>query len=78
MDGAYKSAQADAFRAQLDLAAELGLNVVIHQRDAWDDTLEILKSYTGKVRGVYHCFGNFPTRLARFWTWAIWYPSRVS
>lgn len=64
MDGAYRSAQADAFRAQLDLAAELGLNVVIHQRDAWDDTLEILKSYTGKVRGVFHCFGNRPDQAA--------------
>lgn len=58
IDGAYKAAQAEAFRVQLDLAAELGLNVVIHQRDAWDDTLEILKDFTGRVRGVYHCFGN--------------------
>jgi TatD DNase family protein len=64
MDGAYRSAQADAFRAQLDLAAEFGLNVVIHQRDAWDDTLEILKPYTGKVRGVFHCFGNRPDQAA--------------
>ena len=46
------------FEQQLDLAAELGLNVVIHQRDAWDDTLEIMKPYTGKVRGVFHCFGG--------------------
>ena len=60
MDGAYKSAQAEAFRVQLDLAAALDLNVVIHQRDAWDDTLEILKSYTGRLRGVFHCFGNRP------------------
>lgn len=58
MDGAYKAAQAEAFRVQLDLAEELKLNVVIHQRDAWDDTLEILRPYTGRVRGVYHCFGN--------------------
>ena len=57
-DGAYKSAQAILFQEQLDLAAELGLNVVIHQRDAWDDTLEILRAYTGKLRGVFHCFGN--------------------
>lgn len=64
IDGAYKAAQADAFRMQLDLAAELGLNVVIHQRDAWDDTLEILKPYTGKVRGVFHCFGNRPDQAA--------------
>jgi TatD DNase family protein len=42
----------------LDLAAELNLNVVIHQRDAWQDTLEIMKAYTGKLRGVFHCFGG--------------------
>lgn len=58
IDGAYKAAQAEAFRVQLDLAEELKLNVVIHQRDAWDDTVEILKPYTGRVRGVFHCFGN--------------------
>jgi TatD DNase family protein len=57
-DGAYKSKQASLFEQQLDLAAELGLNVVIHQRDAWDDTLEIMRPYAGKVRGVFHCFGG--------------------
>jgi TatD DNase family protein len=57
-DGAYKSRQASLFQQQLDLAAELDLNVVIHQRDAWDDTLEILKPSTGKLRGVFHCFGG--------------------
>jgi TatD DNase family protein len=57
-DGAYKSKQASLFEQQLDLAVELGLNVVIHQRDAWDDTLEILRPYSGKVRGVFHCFGG--------------------
>jgi TatD DNase family protein len=60
IDGAYKAAQAEAFSAQLDLAAELGLNVVIHQRDAWDDTLSLLSDYAGKLRGVFHCFGNTP------------------
>jgi TatD DNase family protein len=57
-DGAYKSKQADLFEEQLDLAVELGFNVVIHQRDAWDDTLEIMRPYAGKVRGVFHCFGG--------------------
>ena len=60
VDGAYKAAQAEAFAAQIDLAAEFGLNVVIHQREAWDDTLAMLAPYTGKVRGVFHCFGNTP------------------
>jgi len=59
-DGAMKSAQAEAFKAQLDLAAELGLNVVIHQREAWQDTLDLLRPYTGKLRGVFHCFGGSP------------------
>jgi TatD DNase family protein len=57
-DGAYKSRQASLFQQQLDLAAELGLNVVIHQRDAWDDALEILKPYAKKLHGVFHCFGG--------------------
>jgi len=63
-NGAYKAAQADIFRIQLDLAVELGLNVVIHQRDAWSDTLEILRPYTGRVRGVFHCFGGSPDQAA--------------
>jgi TatD DNase family protein len=63
-DGAMKSAQAEAFKAQLDLAAELGLNVVIHQREAWQDTLDLLRPYTGKLRGVFHCFGGSPESAA--------------
>jgi TatD DNase family protein len=57
-DGAYKSKQASLFEQQLDLAAELGLNVVIHQRDAWNDTLAIIRPYSGKLQGVFHCFGG--------------------
>lgn len=57
-DGAYKSKQASLFQQQLDLAVELGLNVVIHQRDAWPETLDIIRPYAGKVRAVFHCFGG--------------------
>src|SRR5438046_10251707 len=42
-DGAYKSKQASLFQQQLDLAVELGLNAVIHQRDAWEDTLKMVQ-----------------------------------
>ena len=55
---ANKERQAAFFRRQLELTAELGLNVVIHQRDSWDDTLKILGEFTGRVRGVFHCFGG--------------------
>jgi TatD DNase family protein len=57
-DGALKSKQASLFQQQLDLAVELKLNVVIHQRDAWDDTLEVLREYGRQVSGVFHCFGG--------------------
>src|SRR6184192_1252659 len=57
-DGAYKSKQAELFEQLLDLAAALRLNVVIHQRDAWDNTLEILRDYGRQVSGVFHCFGG--------------------
>jgi len=63
-EGAWKAAQADAFRMQLDLALELGLNAVIHQRSAWVETLDVLRPYTGKVRGVFHCFGGTPEEAA--------------
>ncbi|PTX99345.1 TatD family deoxyribonuclease [Verrucomicrobia bacterium LW23] len=58
VDRPYKARQEEIFRRQLDLAVELGLNVVIHQRDSWYDTLEVLRDYRGRVRGVFHCFGG--------------------
>ncbi len=57
-DGAEKSKQASLFEQQLDLAVELGLNVVIHQRDSWSDTLEIMREYGRTLSGVFHCFGG--------------------
>ena len=55
---ANKERQAHLFRQQLELAADLGLNAVIHQRDSWEDTIAILREFTGRVRGVFHCFGG--------------------
>ena len=55
---ANKKRQAALFRQQLHLAGELNLNAVIHQRDSWEDTLAILREFTGRVRGVFHCFGG--------------------
>jgi len=57
-DGAVKSQQAIVFQQQLELAAELDLPVIVHERDAWDDTLALLAPFTGNVRAVFHCFGK--------------------
>ena len=64
-DTRYKQKQAEIFRQQLDIAAEAGLNCVIHQRDSFDDTLAQLKPFAGKVRGVFHCFGESTDRMRR-------------
>jgi TatD DNase family protein len=60
--GAIKAAQASVFEQQLDLAVELGLNVVVHERASWDDTIAQLEPYTGKLRAVFHCFGGSPVQ----------------
>lgn len=56
----YRTRQAEVFVAQLELAAELGLNVVVHQRDkadqCWPDILRLIEPFHGKVRAVFHCF----------------------
>lgn len=57
--------QIRAFRAQLEVARTVGLPVVIHDRDAHAETLEILRSErAGDVGGVIHCFSG-DVRMAR-------------
>ena len=51
--------QQRVFRAQLDVAREMDWPVVIHTREADEDTLRILKEEGGgKLRGVLHCFSG--------------------
>jgi TatD DNase family protein len=50
--------QAKFFRIHLNLAEERGLSVVVHQRDSWEDTLAILRPYSGRLKAVFHCFGG--------------------
>ena len=57
-DEAEKAAQAVAFEQHLELAAATGKNAVIHQRDSWDDTMNILRNYSTNVRAVLHCFSG--------------------
>ena len=54
-EGYSKENQKKLFTAQLELAKKLDMPVVIHSRDACEDTMEILREY--KPEGVMHCFG---------------------
>jgi TatD DNase family protein len=68
-DTHYKRKQAEIFQQQLEVAAELGLNCVIHQRgETLDDTLELMRPFAGKTRGVFHCFSNSLDALQRIRT----------
>jgi len=52
-----RDAQLAAFQSQLDIAAETGLPVFLHQRDAHDDFVEVLEPMLPKLsRAVAHCF----------------------
>lgn len=46
------------FRRQLELAAEVGKPVIIHERDAHQDGLTIVKEWADQVQGVFHCFSG--------------------
>lgn len=60
-----RSAQREAFASQIRLANELGLALVIHARDAFDDLIEILTSEGVPARTVIHCFTGDADDAAR-------------
>jgi TatD DNase family protein len=62
-DRAPRDVQRRAFEGQLDLARDLDLPVIIHSREAADDTLAILRAKRPR-RGVMHCFSG-DTAMAR-------------
>lgn len=64
-DERYKKKQAEIFRQQMELAAEFGLNCVVHQRSALEDTLTQMEPFVGRVRGVFHCFVDSPAIMQR-------------
>lgn len=56
-DFSPRDVQREIFRAQIEVALELRLPVIIHTREATDDTFQILKETGGgRLRGVFHCF----------------------
>lgn len=69
-EDAYRARQQAFLHQHFQLAAESGLNVVIHTRDkegqaSFDDALAIYKGYHERVRAVFHCFISTPENAAR-------------
>lgn len=66
-DNSPREAQRRAFVTQMEIAAEHGMPIIIHTRDAWDDTLALLDEHwraTG-LGGVMHCFSGSSEQAAR-------------
>lgn len=61
-----KEFQQAVFRAQLALARELSLPVIVHDRDAHADCLAIVKEFT-EVRGVFHCYSGSVEMARELW-----------
>lgn len=50
--------QEQVFEEQLIKAIKLDLPVIIHVRNSFKETYELVKKYAGKIRGVFHCFSS--------------------
>jgi TatD DNase family protein len=64
-DHSPRAVQRRVFAAQVDLARELGLALVVHTREAWHDTFRILAEVGPPPRWVLHCFSGGPSEAAR-------------
>jgi len=60
-----RAEQRVAFAAQIQLAHERNLPLVIHTRDAWDETFDILDAEGTPARTVFHCFTGGPDEARR-------------
>ena len=79
-DAAYKQKQAEIFQQQLEVAAETGLNCVIHQRSSFDDLFAQIQPFATKTCGVFHCFGESVERLQKILSlgWLVSYTGIVT
>ena len=64
-DHSPREVQREAFATQIGMAHEHGLALVIHTREAWDDTFDILTAEGVPERTVFHCFTGGPTEARR-------------
>ena len=64
--GATRARQAEVFEAQLQIASNHNLPIVIHNREADEDLLAIVSAWKDRLNGgVFHCFGSSPAIARR-------------
>ncbi|MFV0260346.1 MAG: TatD family hydrolase [Acidimicrobiales bacterium] len=71
-DHSPRDAQAEVFRRQIALAHRHDLALVIHTREAWDDTFAILDTEGVPERTVFHCFTGGPDEVTQCLSRGAW------
>ncbi len=72
-DFSPRDAQKEAFRSQLDIAADTRMPVFLHQRDAHDDFIDILEPAMAKIpRAVAHCFTGEGVSMREYLDMGLW------
>ena len=65
-DKTFAKEQIEAFRIQLNWAMELNLPAIIHVRESFNETIDIVeKTGHGKLRGIFHCFTGTNEQASR-------------
>ncbi|RYY69874.1 MAG: TatD family deoxyribonuclease, partial [Chitinophagaceae bacterium] len=58
-DTSFKQQQYIALERQIDMALQYGLPLVLHTRNAMQETIDVVKNYRSSgLRGIFHCFGG--------------------
>ena len=58
-DKTFAVQQYEAFKMQIELSLQYNLPIVIHTRNAMQETIDVVKEYKSKgIRGIFHCFGG--------------------
>jgi len=61
-----KEVQMRIFKFQIELALRLDKPIIVHMRDSVQDCYDILKSYSGKLKGVMHCYSGSMEMAKKF------------
>lgn len=57
-DKTFIKEQYEVFKLQIEMAIDYELPIVIHTRNAMEETIDVVKQYKGQVKGIFHCFGG--------------------
>jgi TatD DNase family protein len=71
-DFSPRPAQLEAFAAQVALASTHDLALVVHTREAWDDTFDILRAAGAPQRTIFHCFTGGPAEARKALATGAW------